>query len=49
MVSIDKATKILNKNNVYSKEEVVQIVNFLSPIVEILVDYVELKNPRGEK
>lgn len=49
MISIDKATRILNKNNTYSKEEVEQIVDFLSPIVEILVDYIELDNNRGEK
>ena len=49
MVSIEAAAKILNKNNTYSKEEVEQILDFLNPIVEILVDYVKLKNPRGEK
>ncbi len=49
MVSIEKATEILNKNNTYSKEEVEQILDFLNPIVEILVDYVELKKPTGEK
>jgi hypothetical protein len=49
MVSIDKATKILNKNNDYSKEKVEQILDFLSPIVEILVDYIELDNNKSEK
>jgi hypothetical protein len=49
MVSIEAAAKILNKNNNYSKEEVEQILDFLNPIVEILVDYTELDNNRGEK
>ena len=49
MVSIEKASEILNKNNTYSKEEVEEILDFLNPIVEILVDYIELKYPRGVK
>lgn len=49
MVSIEAAAKILNKNYNYSKEEVEQILDFLNPIVEILVDYTELDNNRGEK
>ncbi len=49
MVSIEAAAKILNKNNTYSKEEIEEILDFLNPIVEILVDYIELDNNRGEK
>lgn len=49
MVSIEAAAKILNKNNNYSKDEIEEILRFLNPIVERLVDYVELKDPRGEK
>lgn len=49
MISKDKAKEILNRNNNYTSEEIEEILSFLNPIVEILVNYVELKDPRGEK
>lgn len=49
MISKSKAREILNRKGSYSYDEIKEILDFLNPIVEILVNYVELKDPRGEK
>lgn len=49
MITKDKAREILNREGNYTNDEIEDILDFLNPIVEILVDYVEQENPRGKK